>query len=318
MDIRRKDEGGSKEKMSNEGGSAAKKTSGGKGVFGTIVVIIIVAALIGAGFYFARSGNFDIGGAGSSFDGPVATVNGQEIGGDQLSEQLQSLRNANTPQAQQFSTLSETDQQEILLEGIINTELQLQAARGAGVTVSDEEVEEQLQSSIDQIGQSEFENRLAQNDVTEDEVREDLRNQMIISAYIEQEAGGEITATDAEISELYQQYAAQINQASPEGQESQVPSLVELRPQIESAVIQQKQQETALRLLEQARANAEIEVLLEGVDYPSNINQQQTPPPTQPAPTQQPEAAGAVEGAADNTGNETEASAEDDTSAAEE
>ncbi|MEX2515071.1 MAG: SurA N-terminal domain-containing protein [Candidatus Paceibacterota bacterium] len=292
MDIRRKDEE-QNEQEAPQSKSKPESQSGGGGAMRTILTVVIVAALVGAGYYFSQS---EVG-SGSDISGPVAIVNGEEISGDVLSEQLQSLRNANTPQAQQFNNLSDIDQQEVLLEGIINTELQLQAARGAGVTVSDEEVETQLQSSIDQIGRDEFENRLVQNDVTEEEVREDLRNQLLINAYIEQEAGGEITATEAEINELYQQYAAQIGQASPEGQEVQTPSLEELRPQIEQAVIQQKRQQIAVDLLNQARENAEIEILLEGVSYPAEINQQQAPATqTQSAPT--------TEGAADAEGEE--------------
>jgi|GEM_PF-1143789 peptidyl-prolyl cis-trans isomerase SurA len=281
MDIRRKEQ--EQETTSNEGSQASGSSkSGDKGVLGVIFTILIVAALVGAGYYFTQMQNEDT----AAISGTVAIVNGEEIAGTELSEQLESLRNASTPQAEQFKNLTDIQQQEVLLEGIINTELQLQAARGAGVTVSDEEVETQLQSSIDQIGRTEFENRLAQNGVTEQEVRDDLRNQLLINAYIEQEAGGEITATDQEIDELYQQYIAQIQQASPEGQESEIPSLEELRPQIEQAVIQQKRQQIAVDLLNQARANADIEVLLEGVSYPAEINQQQTPPTqTQPAPT---------------------------------
>jgi peptidyl-prolyl cis-trans isomerase SurA len=281
MDIRRKEQ--EQETTSNEGSQASGSSkSGDKGVLGVIFTILMVAALVGAGYYFTQMQNEDT----AAISGTVAIVNGEEIAGTELSEQLESLRNASTPQAEQFKNLTDIQQQEVLLEGIINTELQLQAARGAGVTVSDEEDETQLQSSIDQIGRTEFENRLAQNGVTEQEVRDDLRNQLLINAYIEQEAGGEITATDQEIDELYQQYIAQIQQASPEGQESEIPSLEELRPQIEQAVIQQKRQQIAVDLLNQARANADIEVLLEGVSYPAEINQQQTPPTqTQPAPT---------------------------------
>ena len=119
-------------------------------------------------------------------------------------------------------------------------------------------------------------------------MREDLRDQMIINAYIQQGVDGGITATDEEVQALYQQYSSQIGQAAPEGQNGEVPSLEELRPQIEAAVIQQKQQQIALQLLEQARANADIEILIEGVNYPAQVNEQQTPPAnTQPVPTQQ-------------------------------
>lgn len=270
MDIRRKDDaqtGNNQGEAQASGGASG--TGGGSGVLSTVLVIFVLVALVGLGFYFAGG---DIGnGSSSNIDGTVAVVNGEEIDGSELEEQLEGFRNSTSTQAQQFNDLSETRQQEILLEGIINTELQLQAAQGAGVTVSDEEVDSELQARIDQIGQEEFEDRLETSDITRQEVRDDLRNQMIVNAYIQQEAGGEITATDEEIQQLYQQYTTQIQQsAGTSTDESAVPALEELRPQIEAAVIQQKQQQTAMQLLEQARENAEIEVLLEGVSYPAS------------------------------------------------
>lgn len=287
MDIRRKDNEQTQDTQGGEQSHAASdKKSGGSGVLGTVFIILILIALVAVGFYLASDQNSNGNSSETQVqDGPVAIVNGQEISGEQLQDQLDSFRNSSGTQAEQFNNLSETRQQEILLEGIINTELQLQAAQGAGVTVSDQEVEEQLQTSIDQVGQEEFENRLEQNNITRQEVKDDLRDQMIISAYIEQEAGGEITASDEEVQQLYQQFAAQNQQA--ENQEAEVPSLEELRPQIEQAVVQQKQQETALRLLNQARDNAEIEVLIEGVEYPATAAQQEAPSPTG-AGTQQP------------------------------
>lgn len=283
MDIRRKDEGqGGESQPEEKKKQKTQKQGGGSGAMGTILIIIILVALVAVGFYLARGDNN--GGESQIQTGPVATVNGQEISSQRLQEQLDSFRNSTGTQAEQFNNLSDTRQQEILLEGIINTELQLQAAQGAGVTVSDEEVDAELQASIDQIGEEEFQNRLEQNDITREEVRDDLRDQMIISAYIQQEAGGEITATDQEVQQLYQQFTAQSQQAG--NQEAEVPSLEQLRPQIEQAVVQQKQQDIALQLLSQARQNADIEVMIEGVEYPATSAQQQAPSPT--GGTQQP------------------------------
>lgn len=264
MDIRRKDDKRTENNQTPSGGGAQRAQDTSGGMFGTILVVLGLAALVALGLYLA-----DGYGGATSFDGPVAVVNGEEISGDQLSSQLEAFRNSTSTQAQQFNELSETRQQEILLEGIINTELQLQAAEAAGVSVSDDEVENQLQSRIDQIGQDVFQQRLEDNDVTRQEVKEDLRNQMIIDAHIQQQAGGEITASDQEVQELYQQYTAQAQQANGT---SSVPSLADLRPQIESAVIQQKRQQIASQILQDARSNAEIEVLLDGVSYPASTS----------------------------------------------
>lgn len=280
MDIRRKDDKRTEgnQTPSEDGAQRAPETSGG--MFGTVLVVLGLAALVALGLYLADG----YGGATTSFDGPVAVVNGEEISGDQLSSQLEAFRNSTSTQAEQFNDLSETRQQEILLEGIINTELQLQSAEASGVSVSDDEIDSQLQSRIDQIGEDVFEQRLQDNDVTRDEVREDLRNQMIIDAHIQQQAGGEITASDQEVQELYQQYTAQAQQANGTSSNS-VPELADLRPQIESAVIQQKRQQIASQILQDARSDAEIEVLIDGVSYPASTS---STPAASPAESETP------------------------------
>jgi hypothetical protein len=226
------------------------------------LVLLVIAVLVVLGFYFS--------GDSASVTGPVAIVNGEEISGDELQSQLESFRNSTSTQAQQFNDLSDQRQQEILLEGIINTRLQLQAAQTAGVTVSDEQVESQLQTQIDQIGEDVFNQRLQDNDVTRQEVKDDLRNQLIINTYIQQTAGGQVTASEQEIQNLYDQYTTQIQQTNGTSSEATTPALSELRPQIEAAVIQQKSQQIASQLLEQARASATVEVLIEGVKYPAS------------------------------------------------
>lgn len=274
MDIRRKDE--QRSGVRPQGGASAG--SGRSSVVKTVLVILVVAALVVLGFYFA--------GNNTSFNGPVAIVNGQEIPGSELKAQLDAFRNSTSTQAEQFNDLSDTRQQEILLEGIINTRLQLQAAEAAGVTVSDEEVEAQLQERIDQIGEDTFKQRLKDNDVTRQEVRDDLRNQMIINAFIQQTAGGQVAASATEVQNLYDQYVSQVQQANASTSSDAIPTLSELRPQIEAAVIQQKQQQIALQLLEQARQNAEVEVLIEGVSYPATTGAANANTQTQTAPTQ--------------------------------
>ncbi|MEX2369348.1 MAG: SurA N-terminal domain-containing protein [Candidatus Paceibacterota bacterium] len=261
MDIRRKGEQYNAER--SQGGSSAQ--AGGSRVVKTALFILVIAALVVAGFYFADNN--------ASFSGPVAVVNGEEIPASELETQLEAFRNGTGDQAEQFNNLSERRQQEILLEGIINTRLQLQAAQDAGVTISDEQVETQLQEQVDQIGQDVFDQRLKDNDVTRQEVKDDLRNQMIINAHIQQQAGGQVSANEQEVQDLYSQYLTQVQQAGDSGTSTDaVAALEELRPQIEAAVIQQKQQQIATQILEQARENAVIEVFIEGVKYPASTN----------------------------------------------
>lgn len=262
MDIRQRDN-------ETEQGEERKTKQRSNGSFWGVTMGVLILLVLVAGAWYLLPGDLLSSNNTASFDGPVAVVNGEEIEGETLARQINSLRNSSSTQAQQFNSLSETRQQEILLEGIISNKLQLQAAKAAGATVSDKAVEGELQTQIDRIGQDEFEQRLEENDTTQEEVKSNLRDQMIISNYVDQQAGGEITASDAEVQQMYDQYAARLQQSAGTSTNS-APALEELRPQIESAVIQQKRQEILTGLLEKARAEAEVEVLLDGVEYPAS------------------------------------------------
>lgn len=290
MDIRRS--GKSPEQSKEDTGedttqqtSSGSSNNNGGGIAGPMLAILVLIVLVIAGIYlFGNTGD-----SGSSATGPVATVGGQEIDSQQFNEQLSALRESTSSRAQEFQSLSETRQQELILSGLINQELLRQAAVNAGVSVSDSEVDSRLQSQIEQIGgESEFESRLSQNDLTREEVRENLRQQMLINAYVEQTA----TTTDQQVQQLYNQYRSQLSQGATSSQN--IPSLEQLRPRLEASIQQQNRQQ----LLRQARDSIEVEVLLEGVSYPPSSQTQQQPQPSpnvqqpnqpQPQPESEPE-----------------------------
>lgn len=291
MDIRRSGESPQAENDGESGGDEKKQTnstqntkanSSSSGIMGPMLTILVLVVLAVAGVYFF--GNTGSNGGDSTVDGPVARVGGQAVDGEQFSEQLTSLREATTTQAQQFQSLSETRQQELVLSNVINQELLRQAAVNAGASVSDSEVDGRLQSQIEQIGgESEFETRLSENDLTRQEVRENLRQQMLIQAYVEQTA----TTTDQQVQQLYNQYRSQLSQTATSSQN--IPSLEQLRPQLEASIQQRNQQQ----LLQQARENISVEVLLDGVSYPpASQTQTQQAPSAQQQPQPQPQPSG--------------------------
>lgn len=266
---------GNTEKQNNNN-TQSRSNDNSSGIAGPMLSILVLIVLVVAGIYFF-GGNADD--PETSVSGPIARVGGQELEGDQFQEQLSSLREATTTQAQQFQSLSETRQQELVLSNIINQELLRQAAVNAGASVSESQVDSRLQSQIEQIGgESEFENRLSENDITREEVRENLRQQILINTYVQEAA----TTTDQQVQQLYDQYRSQLSQTATSSQN--IPSLEQLRPQLEASIQQRNQQQ----LLQQARENIEVEVLLEGVSYPpSSQTQTQQTPPSQPQPSGQ-------------------------------
>ena len=267
MDIRQDDANHNSQPNQSGPRPAGSSSSGIAGAVIAILVLIIAAGVI---FYFVQ-GDESGDAAEASYDGAVATVNGEEVAGAALAQQINSLRNGTSTQSQQFKQLSENRQEAVILEGLINTKLQVQAAEDAGASVSDEEVETQLQNQIGQIGEDTFQTRLEETGLTRQEVRDDLRNQLTINTYIQQQAGGEISATDEEIQTLYDQYTAQIGQQAASSS-ANLPALSDVRPQLEQVVLQQKRQQIASELLAQARQSADVEVLLDGVSYPASTS----------------------------------------------
>lgn len=269
MDIREPDTSsdsndGGQQPGTQQSGAQTNRSSGGGSVFGSVLLIIGLIVLVAAGVYFF--GDFSKGVGGGS--GPVAKVAGEPIERETFQQQLNNLRQSTSSQAQQFQSLSNKRQQELVLAGIINRELLRQAAQQSGASVSKSEVDQELQNRIDQIGgEQAFKQQLQSNDVTRKEIRENLREQLLVNKYVSQAVG---TSTDQQVQQLYNQYTQRLRQQSGTST-PQIPSLEQLRPQLEASIQQQAQQQ----LLQQARQNLNVEVLIDGVSYPPTSQQGQ-------------------------------------------
>jgi len=282
-----------KEDNTNNTQHSGGSSTGQSGMLGPILVIVgLIAVALVLVFAFNDGGTAPA----TSESGPAAVVGDTEIERSELQEQLSTLRSGTSTQAQQFQRLDETRQQSLVLSNIINQELLLQAAANAGITVSDQEVDNRLQAQIQQIGSSTFESRLQQSGLTREEVRNNLRDQMIVSNYVSQ-SGQVGEATDQEVQQLYDQYSSRLSQA---GTSTNVPSLEELRPQLEASIQQRKQRQAQQQLLQQARQSIDVDVMLEGVSYPpeTQSRQQGQRSQGQRQPPQSPEQPTETEGAA--------------------
>lgn len=283
MDIQRSEEShdneGSENASSQSGNNATSQPSGNQpSMWRPVLIIIVLIILAVAGVYVFGDGFGDTDGESgmTSDSGPVARVAGEPVEREPFEQQLQALQGSTSTQAQQFQSLSETRQQELILSGIINQELLKAAAENAGVSVSDGDVDSRLQQRIEQVGgEEQFQNQLSDNDVSRKEVRDNIRQQLLIQSYVQQASG---TTTDQQIQQLYDQYTTQIEQQSGTSSPS-VPSLEDVRPRLEASIQQRNQQQ----LLQQAQENIDVEVLLDGVSYPPT----QTGQPTGQQPNQQ-------------------------------
>jgi len=133
-----------------------------------------------------------------------------------------------------------------------------QGAKKLGITAEENKIDEQMEAIRQQFeNDAAFQDALKTQNLTKEELRKQVSDDIIFRAYFEQKVNMEsITATDEEIKEAYDQ-ALTANADAPG-----FPALEDVRSQIEVSIIQQKQQEKTEQFIAVLRAQAEIEILI--------------------------------------------------------
>jgi len=245
------------------------ETGGKTPVLGYVIGFVVLLALAAGLWWFignnndspegisvAGDVNANQGTLEANYPDVVATVNGKDITGEQMSNNV--LQTAATAQAQgvdisNAETLAQIESQS--LTTLVNTELLLQAATEAGITASDEDVNAQISALETQLGGAEaMEAQMQASGVTIDALRADMDRQIVINSYIEQNVDlDSVVVTDAEVSALYESLIIGVENA---------PALVEVEAQIRQQIVSEKQQALIAELLENLRVGAEINVLI--------------------------------------------------------
>lgn len=214
--------------------------------YATYIALTVAAAIIlGAGFYMYSG--FGTRGA------VVATVNGTKIYQAELDESINLLSQSAAAQGADVSdpaTLAEIRTQ--ALDVLISNTLITAAAKEEGITVSPEDVQKQYDELAAQFNTpEELAAKMTEVGLTEEKLRENISDRILADRYVEAVTDIEtVTVTDEEIAEF-------VKTVSAGGTE--VPPLEEIRPQIESQLMMQKQQEIVTALIEKLRAEATIE-----------------------------------------------------------
>lgn len=222
------------------------------------ITVLIVFAVAGAGAWLYFSDGLPGGGTAEQEveqTNIVARVNGEDIERSELSEAVsdiaarQGVSDLASLSAEERSTIEEQ-----ALEQLISRTLLRQAAAGASVQAQEAAVSAQLESIRGQFeSDAEYQEALSQEGLTETELRSQIAEDTALQAYVEQAIDlGSITVTDEEIEEQYAAFA--------EAQED-APALSVVRDQIESLILQQKQQEAISAHIDELRADADIEIL---------------------------------------------------------
>ena len=238
-----------------------------------ITGVIALIAVIGAVYYFAAGKAPEQKQAPELFTGSqqepvadqqpqvstlpdvVARVNGEEIkGADLQNSEAQILAG----QGVDPTTLTDEQRQQLrnqALDILISNALIRQAAAGANIQASDEDINAQMEMIKGQFEDpAKYQEALTQQNMTEDDFRKLVASDVFIQTYIEQTLKLKaMDATDEEINAMYEQQKA----ASAE-----IPPLEEIRDQFKSFVIQQKQQQFLVSHIQELRSKANVEVLL--------------------------------------------------------
>ena len=132
------------------------------------------------------------------------------------------------------------------------------AALSAGVTVDDSEVDTEYQTVVTSLGSEEaLTTALSENGMNEDNLRSEIRTDLLINKYLETKLGvSTIVVTDEEIQTAYDTAIS-----SSESTE-EAPALADVRDLISNQLLSEKQQLAINAELERLRQEASIEVLI--------------------------------------------------------
>jgi parvulin-like peptidyl-prolyl isomerase len=223
-----------------------------KTVLIAIVVLLVVA--VGAWFFISK-GESSPQNDTSELSDAVALVNGEEITRTELENSEAQLA---TQQEIDVASLDATGREQLqtqALDALIANTLIQQAVARSGLTATEEDINAQIETVKSQFpDEAQFQEALLGQGLSEADLREQVRGEVVTQRYLNQTLDlASVTVTDEEVSALYEQEAAVTED---------VPPLPDVRGQIESFVIQQKQQELLVVHIQELRSVADIEILI--------------------------------------------------------
>jgi len=221
-----------------------------------LYILLALAIIAGAAIWYLFSrGQFSSEGSFGPNDS-VAVVNGEEIIGSEVEAiqvQVAAGQGIDLSLQQEEETLKQLQTE--ALNSLIAQTLLRQDIENLGIVVADEEIDDGVETIRGQFESRElYEEELSAQNVTENELRDQIKSQLEIQNYLASKTGTEsLTATDSEVEEFYNQSVSQAEDAPP---------LEEIRPQIAQIITQQKRQQELQKIVQQLRLAANIEILI--------------------------------------------------------
>lgn len=225
-----------------------KSDSGIKKYKKTLIALAVIVVFAGLAYLAVNTLNL---GGGSKV---AANINGVDI----LQADLQKRFDQNTQQA--VSQGVDTTNPEVasqvksqILKDLINSELLTQAAKEAGIEVTQSDVDSEVALVEKQIGGKEkLLEQLKKIGMNEDAFRKEVLNQLTIQKYLLENI--DVASTEATVDEIASAY----KQAS--ASTDNIPPLKDVKEQIAKQVSIEKQQKLLDSLIEKLRSKAEIKI----------------------------------------------------------
>ncbi|WP_078380952.1 SurA N-terminal domain-containing protein [Sutcliffiella halmapala] len=195
----------------------------------------------------------------------VAKVNGEEIKGQDYNSMMQQTQmmmmqygQAGDPETIKEQTLNTLIDQELLSQEVANK----------GYTATEEEVEESIaEIKANYETEEQFEEELESIPLTMETLKKQIADDVAFRKYLDKElAAAEIT--DEQVKEYYEQAKEQSeaqkqqNEEQTEEEETPFPELADVQDQIRSQLEQQEVQKQLQAIVEDLKANSEIERLI--------------------------------------------------------
>jgi len=219
-----------------------------------LIIILLIVLVIGAGLWYVLSSD-----KGADLDlenGTAAIVNGEKIANKDLQTQITQTKQMYPEQDLNLEQEKQLEAQ--ILDQMIGSILLKQEAKKQDIAVDQEEINSQMSQMIQNLGGEEaFNEQLQSAGLTEKQLRERMKEQVLVQKYIDSEIPQqELEVTDEEIKTYFNQIMAQ------QGEGSELPSFEEMeesqKEQLRSQLKQQKQSLEVQQLIEQLKQEAEI------------------------------------------------------------
>lgn len=179
----------------------------------------------------------------------VAVVNGTELTGTKYNPLYLQVKMLNQQFGQGDNDPEVVKEQTMII--LIEQELIRQDASEQNIEVTDEEAEEELNQLVAQVGEEEYQAVLEENQISEEEFKNQLRDDLITRRYMDEQFDTEVS--DEEIQENYE---------SLKEENEELGELEDVEDQIRTIVAQEKETEQLQTRLEELKEEAEIEQLL--------------------------------------------------------